>query len=227
MYCRNCGREIADNSAYCSCCGARIAYAQTTNDTDDRSSLGCAVLGFILPIAGLILYLVYDSKKPKKAKSAGKGALFGFITQSVLIIASLLVAYYFFAASFLNSLTNIQKSYLPNISDVFQNESTDDILKNDLDVTFGKFKVTGDKSFPETSLEVTVKNKSTLKCTFDITIEAVDKEGRRIETDTIYVEDLRSGQEMVLTAFEYVDDDIVGQLKDATFKVLEADKFIY
>jgi hypothetical protein len=54
--------------------------------TTDSPSMGMAVLGFFLPIVGLILWLVWKEPKPLKAKSAGKGALISVIVQVVLCI---------------------------------------------------------------------------------------------------------------------------------------------
>jgi hypothetical protein len=50
----------------------------------DAPSMGYAVLGFFIPLAGLILYLVWKDQYPLRAKSAGKGALIGFIADLVL-----------------------------------------------------------------------------------------------------------------------------------------------
>ena len=62
---------------------------------------------------------------------------------------------------------------------------------------------------------------------FYITIEAVDKTGKRIETDEVYIDDLNPGQEATLTAFEYMDEEIIPKLQKATFRVLKAEKFDY
>ena len=78
MYCKNCGKIIDDSATYCSNCGTK--FDNNINETDDRSSFGFAILGFFIPIVGLILFLIYEGEKPKRAKSAGKGALIGFIT---------------------------------------------------------------------------------------------------------------------------------------------------
>lgn len=53
---------------------------------DDESSFGWAFLGFLIPVVGLILYLVWKQDYPLKAKSAGKGALVGVIAGVVLMI---------------------------------------------------------------------------------------------------------------------------------------------
>lgn len=86
MYCKNCGKNVDDNSLYCNNCGTRLDNVQKQNTSEDSSSFGFAVLGFFIPLAGLILFIIYEGKKPKRAKSAGKGALIGFITKIVLSI---------------------------------------------------------------------------------------------------------------------------------------------
>lgn len=57
-----------------------------------KGSIGMAILGFFLPLVGLILFLALKNSKPGKAKSAGKGALIGFITGVVLTIALVIAA---------------------------------------------------------------------------------------------------------------------------------------
>ena len=47
---------------------------------------GFAVLGFFIPVVGLILYLVWHDTLPLRAKSAGKGALIGTIVAVVVPI---------------------------------------------------------------------------------------------------------------------------------------------
>ena len=56
-------------------------------------------------------------------------------------------------------------------------------------------------------LEVTVTNKADEQYTYYITIEAVDTNGARIDTDMIYADRMNAGQQIHSTAFEYVEDD--------------------
>ena len=172
------------------------------------------------------MFLVYEGKKPKRAKAAGKGALIGFITKIAVSII-LTILYVIFASSIFNTIVNVNDITVPNISSIFQEESTDEILKNYIDVSFGEFRVSGDKYLPETSLDVTVKNKSKKQLSFYITIEAVDKTGKRIGTDEVNVEDLNPRQNVTLTAFEFVDEEMIPKLEKATFQVLKAEKFDY
>lgn len=226
MYCKNCGRTVDDTSSYCNNCGARIDNKPNADVSEDNSNLGFAILGFFIPIVGLILFLIYEEKKPKRAKSAGKGALIGFITEIVLT-SILVILYVVFAASLFNNISNDIESNIPAIGDVFSEETTDKILEKDVDVSFGEFKVTNNGYYSETSLDITVKNKAEEQCTYYITIEAVDANGARIDTDMIYADRLGAGQEIYLKAFEYVDQEKLNQFKNATFKVLEINKYDY
>ena len=44
------------------------------------------MLGFFIPLAGLILYLVWRTEYPLRAKSVGKGALVSVILYAVLVV---------------------------------------------------------------------------------------------------------------------------------------------
>lgn len=49
----------------------------STQTEQDTGSVGWAVLGAVLPLVGLILFLVWQSPRPKDSKMAGWGALIG------------------------------------------------------------------------------------------------------------------------------------------------------
>ncbi len=99
MYCKNCGMEIAVGASFCGNCGAPVGHDQVNNaaiEHEDSGSIGFAIAGFFIPLVGLILFLVYEGKRPKAAKSAGKGALIGVITRVVLSVAIYVVYILFF-----------------------------------------------------------------------------------------------------------------------------------
>ena len=139
----------------------------------------------------------------------------------------LVILYVVFAVSLFSNISDDIESNIPAIGDVFREEITDEFFKKYIDVSFGKFKVTNTGYFSETSLDITVKNKAEKQCTYYITIEAVDVNGARIETDMIYADRLGAGQKIYLTAFEYVEQDKIGQFKNATFRILEINKYDY
>jgi hypothetical protein len=72
-YCSNCGAVVNENAAVCVSCGA--ALSSRVLQTEDSGSFGYALLGFFIPIVGLVLYLIWKDTKPLSAQAAGKGAL--------------------------------------------------------------------------------------------------------------------------------------------------------
>ena len=100
-YCTKCGTQLADDAKFCSSCGTAQSAAYSSqyryNDqpisntskpaVNDGKSFGLALLGFFVPLVGLILYLIWKDDTPLRAKSAGKGALAGAILGVIFIIA--------------------------------------------------------------------------------------------------------------------------------------------
>ncbi len=102
-------------------------------------------------------------------------------------------------------------------------QSTDRILRNDLDVQFGRF-VTDNNPYKSGKMVVTLRNKSNKSASFSVDVEAVDANGNRIATDTAFVEALAPGQATQKDMFVFVTSDKYDAMKNATFKVIEASK---
>ena len=87
MFCSKCGKEVNEEAVVCVHCGCAIENKKSPAAVaGDAPNTGFAVLGFLIPLVGLILYLVNKDTAPLKAKSAGKGALIGFIVSLVVSI---------------------------------------------------------------------------------------------------------------------------------------------
>lgn len=90
-YCKNCGKQIEDGVQFCSNCGADQREPVQQNVTNapavvDNGGFGWGLLGFCIPIVGLILFLVWRDTKPRTSKAAGKGALISVIIGVVFYI---------------------------------------------------------------------------------------------------------------------------------------------
>lgn len=93
MYCWNCGEEIDKNAVVCVSCGA--AQTELKVAQKDNGGLLWGLLGFFIPIVGLILYLVWKDEKPKTAKAAGLGAVisvaFWIIFYIIIIVLGMIL----------------------------------------------------------------------------------------------------------------------------------------
>lgn len=89
-YCSKCGKEIEDEAVVCVHCGCSVENRTVTKEIDGPN-IAFTILGFFIPLVGLILYLVYKDTMPEKAKSAGKGALIGVcVSVGLSILSSIL-----------------------------------------------------------------------------------------------------------------------------------------
>ncbi|MBE6645395.1 MAG: zinc ribbon domain-containing protein [Ruminococcaceae bacterium] len=88
MFCQKCGKELVDEAVVCINCGCAVGNTSFKANSDDAPSFGFALLGFFIPLVGLILYILNKDTTPLKARSAGKGALIGVCVEvgiSILI----------------------------------------------------------------------------------------------------------------------------------------------
>ena len=97
-YCIHCGEQIKDDAAFCSVCGEKQAEieqawepaqnvpAPTAPPAIDNGGFLWGLLGFLVPVAGLVLFLLWKEERPKTAKAAGIGALISAAAGIVLII---------------------------------------------------------------------------------------------------------------------------------------------
>lgn len=98
MKCKYCGHELQDGSTFCTQCGRslgekpkmKVARAIGEEKPDvivlpkDGPSFGFAFLSFLIPLVGLVLYLVWKDLLPRRAHSCGFGALVSVVVSLVL-----------------------------------------------------------------------------------------------------------------------------------------------
>ncbi len=90
MFCSHCGKQIPDNAYICVGCGNKVQ-----KEINDYASAGWWWLGFLIPMAGFIIWACLSDSSPNKAKKAGKGAIAGLIT-SVAFTALFYLFYFIF-----------------------------------------------------------------------------------------------------------------------------------
>ena len=81
-YCTHCGKELVDEAVVCPGCGCGAGTISkvkvAANAATDVPNVGLNIISFLLPIVGLVLYILEHERAPKKAKSLGVWAAFGF-----------------------------------------------------------------------------------------------------------------------------------------------------
>lgn len=90
-YCSKCGNEISQFVANCPECGKPQNNGSSSNQPQrsyqpDNGGFGWGLLGFCVPIAGLILFLIWKDERPKTAKATGLGALISVISAVLFYI---------------------------------------------------------------------------------------------------------------------------------------------
>lgn len=167
-------------------------------------------MSFIMGIIGVIFGIIAAVKSTKKGK-----AIAGIILGVLAIMFTL--AYQASLINAINDFSNGLSKELNNIS----GDNTEEIIRKAVDVKIEKFVKKVDKyGFTDTELPVIVTNKSNEQKTFSIQIEAIDENGVRLDTDTIYISNLNPGQSVKEKAFKYVPSDLVSSLNKAQFKVV-------
>lgn len=97
-YCRECGKEIIEEAVLCPHCGCPTENYKAVQE-QDAPSTGLNVLSFLIPLAGLIIYLMDKDRMPQRARAAGKWALIG-----VGVSVGLVVLYIILGAVFVATL---------------------------------------------------------------------------------------------------------------------------
>lgn len=167
-------------------------------------------LSFVMGILSVVFGIIAFAKKDSKGKVA---------TSIILGILAVVIT--------LNSQKALSDS-LDAVSkelDKATGGSTEEILKNDVEVTLGKFEVVKGQYSTDTKLIVTVKNKTSETKSFTIQVEAVKTDGSRIKNDYVYANNLSAGQSQDFEIFNYVESDKLETMKNATFKIVEASMY--
>ena len=128
MRCPNCNHEVKEGMLFCQQCGTKIEAVRTPeeavatpqavngqegtippeklqkspvkNAPVEGGTFGWAVLGFLLFPVGLILFFIWRREHPKRAKSSGKGALFGLVLLLLLYIGNIAMQYFIYHSFF-------------------------------------------------------------------------------------------------------------------------------
>lgn len=172
-------------------------------------------MSFVLALIGFVFAVVSLVKKASKGMA---------------IISLILCVLSFFIVvksqqSFSDAITDAVDELESGISDL-TGDHTQEILENSCDVTICEFSISkGSYGLIDSSLPVTVTNKTKEKKSFSIQIEAVDADGNRIKSDYVYADSLTAGQSQQFTCFDYTSDEDYKKMQTATFNIVEVSMY--
>lgn len=175
---------------------------------------------FVLAILGLVFGTV-GLVKVKKGKRTGKSVAIASIAISLIAFVIVLASQSMYGAA----IDEVSKSVDESVKEA-TGGSTDEVLKNNVDVVLGEYATATDEyGMVTTELPVSVTNKLDEKKSFSIQIEAVDTAGNRIAEDYINANDLGPKQSQEFKVFQYIEESKQEAMKTATFKIVEASQF--
>lgn len=103
MKCSNCDYSVKKDAIYCPNCGVKVTETndvtkkttkkneekeetvEVVENKDSGAAFAWGILGFFIPLVGLILFLVWREERPKDSKGAGIGALVRVILNLIAI----------------------------------------------------------------------------------------------------------------------------------------------
>ena len=108
MICNTCGENVREDAVCCPNCGFNpkdkkheVKKSEKDNNSDNKNTVKSVsteglfvvwgILGFFIPLAGLILFIIWNKDKKKDAMAAGIGALI-----RVIIMVSTYALYFVF-----------------------------------------------------------------------------------------------------------------------------------
>jgi hypothetical protein len=179
-------------------------------------------LAFFIGILAIVFAAVCLAKHRSKGMSIA-GLVLGILSIVVTLYMQYIWAQALDTAS--DEFNEAMATYDSAMSDV-NGENTEQILQNDLDVSFGQFtSETDEYGFGSSSLTVTITNKSSDSFSGSIEIEAVDSTGKRLSTDYAYVSNLAAGQAQDFEVFTLVSSDEYDAYAAASFDVVSISKY--
>ena len=90
LRCPNCGAPDIDSRAVIGPkCGVETGFTTNSQKTDSGSVVNW-IIGFLIPIVGLLLYVLWKDEKPVSAKQALNGVLISIVLSIISAIVTLI-----------------------------------------------------------------------------------------------------------------------------------------
>lgn len=178
--------------------------------------VGC-VLSFVLVVNNIVpIFAVVGFVLGIVAIKKGIGNRGAAIAGIVLCVASVIVT--LAVQAYVGAVLDAASESLDRTT----GKQTEQVLQNDVNVTFEDYVIEEKDYYQEGYLPVVVTNISNKVQSYSITVDAIGKDGNRIKQSYVYVNDLGPGKTVVddrnFMGFTQEECDV---FKDATFEVVK------
>ncbi len=197
-----------------------------------QKTSGWAIAAFIIGIVGISLSFIPIVNNASFFLGA-LAVIFGIIgvakkkVSKVLAIIALVLG----IASIIITIS-LQSSWSKSLDETSKKldktfgSATEEVLAEDVKVEIGTFQCSTDQyGLTDTKLELKVTNITDERQSYNFTIEALDPNGSRIDTDTVFANDVAPDQTVTCQAFTLVTSDTATALQNATFTIIEASAY--
>lgn len=215
MYCEKCGSKNESGASFCTNCGNKMVNVTTNKiESDEGNTFLWGLLGFLVPIVGLILFISFKKDRPKASKSAGKGALISAILGVVLSIISVIIMFVigFNAAKEINNSAS-DYDYSTNIDDDTNYNKSTKTAKVGQKFEFSDLEITVGSAYTFTTIdnEYSSLNGETI-VKVPVTIKNIDDESNHLN---MFYSSVKDPNENTLSKLDsYFYSDSVGYADD-------------
>lgn len=109
--------------------------------TEDKVNVWLVILGFLIPLVGLILFISLKKNTPKKANAIGIAALIGFVLGFVLTIIALIFVFIIAASNYSEYYDRYEDDYYYNEEYDYDYDFEFDRLEEELEKYYNENKI--------------------------------------------------------------------------------------
>ena len=178
------------------------------------------VISYLLGLLAIVFAIVTFINKQAKKGLTIAGIILSFLAITIATIMNV------FVTRVIVDKINDHPEIFDQVEDDYEYKTSEEILKTDVKITYGKFSsTTTEYGYTSSELPVTIKNIAKKSKTYSFSLEAYDSNGELITSDFISTKRLEPGESEEIKAFKYVSKDKVEKMKTAKIKVKSAYAF--
>ena len=140
MKCKWCNSEIQGNAKFCTNCGGSLIESKPQQEinsinnveNEEKANVALVILSYIIPLAGLIIFLCNKDTKKKTAKASGIAALISVSITTLITIISITMMIITVRNQMIPTINNVKDKIETEIQEQIDNGALDE-FKNQVE----------------------------------------------------------------------------------------------